>query len=164
MRILKPRITGSHIDLFDIISSFGGAPGASLEMLCEQLGIPVKTTTHGSEVGELMAAGQIGKVIAYCEEDVAATLYLAATLVALRYDEPTYAGLVSQFGTWVRERELAHLATFERLEGSAEIDRLSLNGILDDALAALDHRMHLRWSTNVPGATGLTDAAFSDND
>lgn len=133
-------------------------------MLCEQLGIPVKTTTHGSEVGELMAAGQIGKVIAYCEEDVAATLYLAATLVALRYDEPTYAGLVSQFGTWVRERELAHLATFERLEGSAEFDRLSLNGILDDALAALDHRMHLRWSTNVPGATGLTDAAFSDND
>ena len=158
------RFTGSHIDLLDSVSSFGGARGASLQMLCEQLGIPVKTSTHGSDVGELMAAGEVGKVIAYCEEDVAATLCLAANLLALRYDEPTYAGLVSQFGTWVRERELAHLAPFERLAGSAEFDRLSLNGILDEGLAALDYRMHLRWTTNVPGATGLTDAAFSDND
>lgn len=158
------RFTGSHIDLLDIVSSFGGARGASLQMLCEQLGIPVKTTTHGSDVGELMVAGEAGKVIAYCEEDVAATLCLAANLLALRYDEPTYAGLISQFGTWVRERGLAHLAAFERLAGSAEFNRLSLDGILDAGLAALDHRMHLRWTTNVPGATGLTDPAFSDND
>lgn len=156
------RYTGNHIDLLDLISSFGGARGASLAMLCGELGIPCKIDAHGSEVGEMLAAGRIEAVIRYCESDVAATLCLAAMVLALRYEEPTYTGLISQFGTWIRERGIEHLAAFERLEHFAEFDRLSLLGIVDEGLAALDHRLHLRWATNIPGTTGLTKTAFSD--
>lgn len=156
------RYSGSHIDLLDVISSFGGARGANLAMLCGRLGISCKIDAHGSEVGEMMAAGKLDAVVRYCESDVAATLCLAGMVLALRHDEPTYAGLISQFGTWVRERGLKHLAAFERLQGHAEFDRLSLLGIVDEGLEALDYRLHLRWTTNVPGATGLTKSAFSD--
>lgn len=156
------RFSGSHIDLLDVISSFGGARGANLAMLCSELGIPCKIDAHGSEVGAMMASGKGQAVVDYCETDCGATLAAAAMLLALRHDEPSYAGLISQFGTWVRERDLKHLAAFERLQGHAEFDRLSLLGIVDEGLEALDYRLHLRWTTNVPGATGLTKSAFSD--
>lgn len=153
------RYTGNHIDLLDVISSFGGARGANLAMLCGELGIPCKIDAHGSEVGEMVASGKLDAVTHYCESDVAATICLAGMVLALRYDEPTYAGLISQFGTWVRERGLIHLAPFERLEGHAELDRLSLLGIVDEGIAALEHRLNLRWTTNLPGQTGLTKPA-----
>jgi len=156
------RYSGNHVDLLDVISSFGGARGANLAMLCAELGIPCKVDAHGSEVGEMMASGKADAVARYCESDTAATLCLAGMVLALRHNEPTYAGLVSQFGVWVRERGLKHLAAYQRLPSHAELDRLSLVGIVEEGIEALDHRLHLQWATNVPGASSVTKSAFSD--
>lgn len=156
------RYTGSHIDLLDLISGYGAARGASLAMLCAECGIPCKMDAHGSEVGEMMEQGRVEAVVRYCESDVAATLCLATLVLAFRHQEPTYAGLIGQFGTWVRERGLTHLAAFERLQGCAEYDRLSLLGIIEQGVDALEHRQHLKWATNVPGTSGVTNLGFSD--
>lgn len=156
------RYTGCHIDLLDLISGHGAARGASLAMLCGELSIPCKLDAHGSEVDEMMSKGQLDAVIRYCESDVAATLCLAALVLAFRHGERTYAGLISQFGTWVRDRGLTHLSAFERLQGCAEFDRLSLLGTVEEGIDALDHRQHLKWATNVPGTSGVAELGCSD--
>lgn len=157
------RFTGGHYDLADIVSGFGGARGASLERLCTELGIPVKIDTHGSDVAELMAKRQFQDIQDYCEQDVASTLCLFAMVEGLRSTDPHYAGaLVSQFGRWVADRQLAHLQPFERVDGHRAFDRLSLQGIVDQGIASLEHRQHMAFVTNLPGQSGLTVRSASD--
>lgn len=64
-----------HLDLMDAISSFGASPRLTLEEASAAVGAPGKMGEHGSCVGDLVARGELGRVRAYCETDVA-NLYI----------------------------------------------------------------------------------------
>lgn len=56
----EPRYSSArHYDLADRVSGYGSARGASLERLCGALGIPAKTSVHGSDVGALYDQGEM---------------------------------------------------------------------------------------------------------
>lgn len=157
------RFTGHHYDVADVISSHGGARGGSLEMLCAQLGIPAKQDCHGADVAELAAKGEFKMIQDYCESDVAATLALYACVEGLRSCDPGYAGsLISQFGRWVADSGLDHLQAFEQMGGHEEHDRLSLLNMVQQGVAALDHRQHMKFVMNVPGPSGVFKPQHSD--
>ena len=157
------RYSGHHYDLADVISGFGGARGGSLDMLCSQLGIPAKQDCHGADVAELVARREFRKIQEYCESDVAATLALFACVEGLRSFDAGYAGsLISQLGRWIADTGLTHLQAFERIAGHDEHDRLSLLNVIEEGIAALDHRQHMKFVTNVPGPSGLFVPQHSD--
>lgn len=157
------RFSGRHYDLADIVSGFGGARGASLEMLCTQLGIPAKQDCHGADVAELIAKRQFKTVSDYCESDCSATLALAACVEGLRSGDAGYAAtLISQFGRWVADNRLQHLTAFERIVGHDEYDRLSLLAVVEAGIEALEHRQHLKFASNVPGPSGAFLSKASD--
>lgn len=156
------RYNDEHIDVMDLVANYG-ARGASLEILCRSLGIPVKLDAHGSEVGDMMTNGRFADVIRYCEQDTASHLCLAAMVLSLRYNDPGYAGgLIAQFGRWIRDNKVEHLRPFERIDGHAELERLSLANIVTEGLASLEHRTHVRLATGKAGDTGLAAPGFSD--
>lgn len=157
------RYSGQHYDVADIISGFGGARGGSLEMLCSQLGIPAKADCHGADVAELVAKREFLKIQEYCESDVTATLALFACVEGLRSCDVGYAGsLISQLGRWIADSGLAHLQAFERIAGHDEHDRLSLGNMVEEGIAALDHRRHMKFVTNLPGPSGVFVPQHSD--
>ena len=157
------RFSGHHYDVADIISGYGGARGGSLEMLCSQLGIPAKQDCHGADVAELVAKREFRKIREYCESDVAATLALFACVEGLRSCHAGYAGsLISQVGRWIADSGLTHLQAFERMTGHDEHDRLSLVHMVQEGIAALEHRQHMKFVTNVPGPSGLFVPQHSD--
>jgi predicted PolB exonuclease-like 3'-5' exonuclease len=61
--------TDWHTDLMDAMSEHGASPRMTLEEAAAVLGLPGKLGEHGSHVAELVAAGEIGRVRAYCETD-----------------------------------------------------------------------------------------------
>lgn len=67
------RFGRSHCDLAEMYSLYGGTKRPSLSEICDRLGIPVKTSVHGDDVGALWRAGKIDDIVRYYEEDVAAT-------------------------------------------------------------------------------------------
>lgn len=157
------RFSGRHHDLADIISQFGGARGATLEMLCAQLAVPVKQDCHGSEVAELVAKGEFEKIRNYCESDVVGTCILFACVEGFRSRDAGYAAtLISQLSRWIADSGLAHLRSFERIHGHGEYDRLSLLAVLEAGIAALEHRQHLKFVSNVPGPSGAFAFKASD--
>lgn len=70
------RFGNRHCDLAEQFSRNGGTRRCSLAELCARLEIPVKTSTHGSEVGALWRTGDIASIARYVEEDVVATWIL----------------------------------------------------------------------------------------
>lgn len=157
------RFSGRHFDVADIVSGFGGARGASLEMLCDQLGIPAKQDCHGSDVAELVAKQQFETIRHYCESDAIGTAMLHACVEGLRSRDPGYAAtLVSQLGRWIADCGYKHLEAFERIAGHDEYDRLSLVDMVEEGISALDHRQHLKFATNLPGPSGVFARPHSD--
>lgn len=158
-----PRFSNVHHDLIDLIGNYGGGRACSLQMLCEQLGIPVKLGADGSEVGQMMARGDLKSVGTYCLEDVVGTCAAYACVQALRAASPTYAGsLISQLGRWVREEKIGHLEPFQRLPGAGEFDRQSIVGMIQAAIDSMDHRLDMTWITGTPGDTGALAKKNSD--
>jgi predicted PolB exonuclease-like 3'-5' exonuclease len=105
-----------HCDLADVLSSFGGGRMASLDDLARVLGFPGKIGGHGSGVEEMVAAGRLEHVRAYCEGDVLNLfcMYLRWTLLTARMTpgghDASVASLVDLLG---RERAVRpHLGTF----------------------------------------------------
>lgn len=157
------RFSGEAYDVADIVSGYSAARGGNLERLCASLGIPAKQDAHGSEVAELLAKRQFQAIQDYCETDTVATLFLFAMVEGLRSNDAGYAAsLISQFSRWIADCGLAHLKAFERVAGCGEFDRQSLLAMVEEGIASLDHRQHLRFVTNVPGQTGLTIQSASD--
>lgn len=79
-----------HYDLAERYSNYGSARGASLEMLCDGLGIPAKLDTHGDDVGKLYDEGNIEAIEAYCCQDVASALLLWANCRAMEIGDAAY--------------------------------------------------------------------------
>ena len=135
------RFSGSHIDVADVISGYGSAPRASLEMLCEAAGIPVKTLGHGSDVAEMLRDRGIRAVELYCEEDVTSTLTMFALVQALRSNDPAYAAsLICDLANWIADAGLEHLDAFRTMAGNAVLERTRLLHRVEEGIRALDER------------------------
>lgn len=135
------RHRGSHIDLADVVSNYGAAPRASLELLCESAGVPVKTCGHGGDVATMLQEQGIDAVRRYCEEDVGSTLILFSMVQALRSGDPAYAAsLVCDFANWVGDAGLEHLDEFRKLSGNAVLERVRLLHRVEEGVRAFDDR------------------------
>lgn len=68
------RFGAEHADLADLYASYGRKVG--LASLCDQIGIPAKTSVSGGDVADLWAAGETDRIRDYVAEDAVATLCL----------------------------------------------------------------------------------------
>ncbi|MEO9131317.1 MAG: hypothetical protein ABI240_08925 [Sphingomonas sp.] len=108
------RFGHDHLDLADQFCGYGGTRRVPLAELCHMLGIPIKTSVDGSEVGSLWRSGDIGAIANYVREDVIATYILALHWFAFRAnDERRIAVPLDALTRWIeRSPDLAHLAVF----------------------------------------------------
>lgn len=108
------RYAATHCDLADQFSGYGSTRRVPLVELCQALSIPVKTSTHGSEVGDLWRRGDIGAIARYVGEDVIATYILWLHWSAFRAnDERKIAEPLAGLVAWLeRTPELEHLRSF----------------------------------------------------
>lgn len=70
-----------NLDLLDSLAHFGAVRGLKLDTICSMAGIPGKFDVSGDQVYELHFAGELNKIIEYCESDVINTY-----LVMLKYE------------------------------------------------------------------------------
>ena len=59
-----------HADLMDMMSTYGASSRLTLEEACAMIGLPGKCGEHGSQVADMIARGEVGRVRGYCETDV----------------------------------------------------------------------------------------------
>ncbi|PZU56409.1 MAG: hypothetical protein DI547_16620 [Sphingobium sp.] len=76
------RFGPEHADLADFYASYGRK--VSLAALCDEIGIPVKTSTSGGDVAALWEAGETDRIRDYVMEDAVATLCLFWAWTAAR--------------------------------------------------------------------------------
>jgi hypothetical protein len=152
----EPRYwSARHYDLADKFSQYGGARGASLERICMALGIPAKLGVHGSEVGDLVEAGDIEIVEQYCDQDVAGTLRAYAHWRAIETSNPGYyASLSFQFTRWVQQQDRKHLKPFASIQQPEELLRLSLLGQLNAALSIAQLNADIRAKQAIDASFG----------
>jgi predicted PolB exonuclease-like 3'-5' exonuclease len=124
------RYSEDAVDLCDVLSSFqGGGAKAKLDEVAKAMGLPGKPDdVDGSRVEEMVAAGRIGDVAAYCESDV-----LNTYRVWLAYELMRGALEPAQF-----EWSLAQAAEFEqrRAPPPPAEPELDLDAAIADALAS----------------------------
>lgn len=131
-----------HADLAELYSNHGAAPRPSLAEVCGRLGVPVKVSTHGSEVAELHAAGRIGEIVAYCESDVAATYAAWLHWAAWRDgDEALLAEPLASFSRWIEASpDRVHLLPVARCEPARWARERALALSLDHARVRIERR------------------------
>ena len=66
-----------HWDLLDLMTDHGAGTRFSLDSLCRSFGLPGKGDVDGSQVGEMVARGQMEQIACYCAEDTLQTLLCA---------------------------------------------------------------------------------------
>lgn len=103
------RYGSEHLDLADVYGRHGAAPKPSLAEVCARIGVPVKTTSHGSHVGDLAAAGKADEIARYCEEDVSATAVAAWAWFAWRdANDALLAEPLAAFSRWIEAAPERH--------------------------------------------------------
>jgi predicted PolB exonuclease-like 3'-5' exonuclease len=101
------RFGKDHLDICDVISSFGATARPSLAELGSLLGISVKIGgMDGAQVEPLVADGKIEEVAAYCESDVIATylMFLRLSLVTGELSSETHQGSLDALKLFMEER------------------------------------------------------------
>ena len=138
-----PRFGRSHCDLAEMYSLYGGTKRPSLSEICDRLGIPVKTSTHGSDVGTLSRAGDVDAIARYCEEDVAATYCAWLAHHAWRHsDEALIVRPLAAFAKWIEASpERAHLMPFATMPMTAWARPRALALSVADALKYAERRV-----------------------
>lgn len=108
------RYGATHCDLADQLSGYGATRRTGLAELARALGIPVKTSVHGSDVGALWRAGDEEAIVRYVEEDVIATYLLWLHWAAFRAsNERRIIEPLADLARWLeRDPTLAHLLPF----------------------------------------------------
>ena len=156
------RYDAVHTDICELFSNYGGAPKPALAEICAVLGIPVKVDTHGSEVGDLVAAGDIERVKRYCASDVAATYVAWLHWSAMRTaDDAAIAEPLSCFARWIASGPgLDHLLPIANCEVAAWARERAIQLRLKDAHGEAYRRKHLRLAGNYAGRgiAGYIDA------
>ena len=132
-----------HCDLAEMFSGYGGTKRPSLAEVCGPLGIPIKTSTDGSKVGELWRAGEVEKIRMYCEEDVAASYTAWLHHHAWRHsNEALIARPLAAFARHIEcTPELVHLLPFAHQPAAMWARPRALAMDVGDALAAADRRV-----------------------
>ncbi|MGU3420746.1 3'-5' exonuclease [Methylobacterium sp. D54C] len=97
-----------HCDLMEMLSDHGACSRMGLDDVAKAMGLPGKIGGHGSEVADMVARGEIDRVRAYCEGDV-------ANLFGLYVRWAFLAGKVDASG---------HNASIESLVDCLERDRM----------------------------------------
>lgn len=96
------RYDTTHCDLADQFAGYGSSRTLSLAAVCETLGIPVKTSVHGSDVGALWRAGDVQAIKRYVAEDVIATWIVWLHWAAWKNADPAELALpLSDFAAWL---------------------------------------------------------------
>jgi len=65
-----------HIDLIEVLGSYGAVRGLKLDVLSQMAGLPGKYDVHGDEVYRLYFDGELKKIEEYCESDTLNTYWL----------------------------------------------------------------------------------------
>ena len=65
-----------HIDLIEVLGSYGAVRGLKLDVVSSMAGLPGKFDVHGDEVYKLYFDGEIKAIEEYCESDVLNTYWL----------------------------------------------------------------------------------------
>lgn len=132
-----------HCDLADQFSGYGATRRVPLAELCATLGIPVKTSTHGSEVGALWRAGETEAIARYVEEDVLATYLVWLSWAAFRgNDERKIVEPLADLAAWLERRsDLAHLHGFAICRPALQARQRALFHRVAAALTDADQRV-----------------------
>lgn len=105
-----------HCDLMDQISEHGAATRMRLDDLARALGLPGKIGGHGSEVAEMLQAGRMDDIRAYCEADVLNTagIYLRWALLTGVTDRLGHDAAAESLGELLRRERGArpHFGAF----------------------------------------------------
>lgn len=106
-----PRFDGRHADLAELYASH--TRKVSLAQIASEIGIPVKTSVSGGDVGDLWAAGETEKIRRYVMEDAAATLVLFHAWEAGRWaDERLLTGPLAALARHIEaDPDLEHLGS-----------------------------------------------------
>lgn len=106
------RYAGEHMDLADLYASYNRK--VSLAQICDEVGIPVKTSVSGGDVAALWEAGETRRIRDYVMEDAVATLVLYLAWSAARSaDEALITRPLAALARHIEARpELAHLQPF----------------------------------------------------
>jgi predicted PolB exonuclease-like 3'-5' exonuclease len=105
-----------HCDLMDVLCDNGASPRLGLDETAAAIGLPGKIEGHGSEVAEMLAAGEYDRIHRYCEGDVLNTyvLYLRwayfSSRLSARGHNASVANLVEYLESVSAKRP--HLGTF----------------------------------------------------
>lgn len=108
------RFDGAHVDLADQFGGMGGSRPVALAEICHALDIPIKTSTSGSDVGELWRTRQYRAIREYVREDILATYLAWLHLIAfVKSDEKLITLPLADLSAWLEAEEgLAHLRSF----------------------------------------------------
>lgn len=101
------RFGRDHLDICDVISSFGASARPSLAELAAISGVPAKLGgIDGSQVEPMVAAGRLEEVAAYCETDIFVTylVFLRFSLVTGGIDLDCYANSLEHVRRHISER------------------------------------------------------------
>lgn len=108
------RFGAEHADLAELFAGYGATRKVSMAELCKPLGIPVKTSTTGADVGQLWRESRIDEIASYVREDVVATYLLWLHWSAFRASEEALITrpMAALMRHLERDPELAHLRPF----------------------------------------------------
>jgi 3'-5' exonuclease len=96
-----------HIDICDVMSSFGASPKPSLAELAALCGIPAKIAgIDGSQVEPMVADGRLEELAAYCDTDIFATylLFLRFSLITGGISLERYANSLKHLHEHIADR------------------------------------------------------------
>ena len=88
----RRRLADAHLDLYDFLSNGSGRLAGGMNLLARLIGLPGKSTAHGSQVQGLFDSGRLAEIHRYCLEDVVQTyfLFLRVQLMRGRLDLDSY--------------------------------------------------------------------------
>lgn len=153
------RFGGLHADLCELFSNFAGAPRPSLTEICGALGIPVKVDSHGSEVADYHAAGDVDRIVAYCAQDTVAT-YVAWLFWAAFCDgdDALIAEPLALLARWIEAApERSHLLAIADCAPARWARARALELQIERAARRADRRIELAKAERAFGGLNIAD-------
>jgi hypothetical protein len=96
------RYDAVHCDLADQMANYGASRTLPLAAVCRALGIPIKTSTSGGDVGALWRAGEVEAIKRYVGEDAIATYLVWLHHAAWKAANPAELALpLADFAAWL---------------------------------------------------------------
>jgi len=89
-----------HIDLIEVLGSYGAVRGLKLDVIAQMAGLPGKFDVHGDEVYKLYFDGELKAIEEYCESDVLNTywLWLKYELLKGNILKSDYYSIINEMG------------------------------------------------------------------